>query len=216
MESRKVLIYTTQGKNKQSYDITYELWKDLKDFLRTEGYDMNSLKATENINRTNLEVDTAKLPTEDFTLYLRPVKTKSGYNTDTISFMSFKELRQSVKEFKETYSNFNSWLQQKGNYTQFDTETLRKVLIEYVNTFLTEGVTENTNTFASYKNKVQNFLNFLEEDKMAEKMFIDIDYMKTECYNAIKYLENNDEENVAVFDETEIKIQNEIKDIFGE
>jgi hypothetical protein len=219
MESRKILIYTTQGKTKQSYDINFEIWKDLKLFLTEKGYDMQNLKATENINRTNLEVDTAKLPTEDFTLYLRPVKTKSGCDRNDLLDMSFKDLRQTVRDFKEKYSEFDSWLKEKGNYTQFSTETLRNILIEYVSTVLTEeeiSVEENTNTFATYRDKIQTFLNFLEEDKIAEKIFMDIDFIKTDCYSAIEYLEDNDEETLIATEKIEDEFKDEIKDIFGE
>ena len=39
-------------------------------------YDLSSLKATENINRTTLDYDDSVLPAGDFELYLRPGKTK--------------------------------------------------------------------------------------------------------------------------------------------
>ena len=71
---RKIIIFSTRGSQKRVHESNVTTWGELKEELANL-YDFNSLQATENINRTDLVNDTAKLPEQDFTLFLRPRET---------------------------------------------------------------------------------------------------------------------------------------------
>lgn len=62
---------------------TAETWADLQNELRNEGVSYSGMKAISSINKTTLEHPDAILPGGDFTLYLTPMRTKSG--EDSIS-----------------------------------------------------------------------------------------------------------------------------------
>lgn len=97
--SRKVQVFSTKGKRKATIETDATKWSQLRTLVEDEGYDVGKLHATENINRTDLAHDDAALPDGDFTLFLRPKKTKSGMQN--LDGLSFKELRAICKEYKK-------------------------------------------------------------------------------------------------------------------
>lgn len=116
----KITIFSTKGSSKRVHETTATTWGELKTEL-SEHYDFSNLQATENVNRTDLSAPTAKLPEGDFTLFLRPVRTKSGSED-----LSFSEAREVIKEdkdlqeyIKETYGR---------NYTILPTATLNEAI----------------------------------------------------------------------------------------
>jgi hypothetical protein len=120
--TRKITVYSTKvGKTVVETAVT--IWGDLKELISNK-YDLNTLVATENKTKTNLESFEAALPETDFILYLRPRDNK---NATSIDNMSFKEMRQLVKE----NNNLKSFLQQKGNYTQFNANLLKHYIKEF-------------------------------------------------------------------------------------
>lgn len=114
----KITIFSTKGSSKRVHETTVTTWGELKTEL-SEHYDFSNLQATENVNRTDLSAPTAKLPEGDFTLFLRPVRTKSGA-------YSYSEAREIIKEdedlqeyIKDTYGR---------NYTNLPTSTLNEAI----------------------------------------------------------------------------------------
>lgn len=122
--SRKITVFSTKGKQKAHIETDVATWGELKPLIENEGYDIGSLHATENINRTNLEHKDAVLPEKAFTLFLRPKKTKSGISDAEIDAMSFKDLRASLSdEDKPAISKSTG-----KNYTRCSTQDLKDYL----------------------------------------------------------------------------------------
>ncbi len=75
---REVTIYATRGGQMKKITTSATTWGDLQPLVRREGFDLGSLLAAENINKTDLVNDLAVLPEGNFRLFLRPKQTKSG------------------------------------------------------------------------------------------------------------------------------------------
>lgn len=104
-------------------------WGTLRSLLSNEGYDLENLKPTENINKTTLEHIDAVLPVGDFRLFLRPSKTKSG--GFDVAGKGFKELRAMITT--EEVKSYLSGLVPGKNWTQLSTETLKDGLANFNN-----------------------------------------------------------------------------------
>lgn len=77
-QEREITIYATRGGNMKKITTSVQTWGELQPLVRREGFDLSSLLAAENINKTDLVNDLAVLPTGPFRLFLRPKQTKSG------------------------------------------------------------------------------------------------------------------------------------------
>ncbi len=75
---REVTIYATRGGQMKKITTAVKTWGELQPLVRREGFDLSSLLAAENINKTDLVNDLAVLPEGNFRLFLRPKQTKSG------------------------------------------------------------------------------------------------------------------------------------------
>lgn len=75
---REVTIYATRGGQMKKITTAVRTWGELQPLVRREGFDLSSLLAAENINKTDLVNDLAVLPEGNFRLFLRPKQTKSG------------------------------------------------------------------------------------------------------------------------------------------
>jgi hypothetical protein len=75
---REVTIYATRGGQMKKITTAATTWGELQPLVRREGFDLGSLLAAENINKTDLVNDLAVLPEGNFRLFLRPKQTKSG------------------------------------------------------------------------------------------------------------------------------------------
>lgn len=75
---REVTIYATRGGQMKRITTAVKTWGELQPLVRREGFDLRSLLAAENINKTDLVNDLAVLPEGNFRLFLRPKQTKSG------------------------------------------------------------------------------------------------------------------------------------------
>jgi hypothetical protein len=93
---RTVTVFSTAGKRKSKIETDVTTWADLKKLVTKDGYNLDKLLATENITRRDLANEGAILPEGDFTLFLRPTKTKSG--GDNYDKLSFKELRAELSD----------------------------------------------------------------------------------------------------------------------
>lgn len=77
--SRKVTVYSTTGKRaEQLENVTSAEWLELQGVLKEVGIPFSGMKAVVGETRVTLESEKAVLPEGDFTLFLMPVKTKSG------------------------------------------------------------------------------------------------------------------------------------------
>lgn len=75
---REITIYATRGGQMKKITTAVRTWGELQPLVRREGFDIGSLLAAENINKTDLVNDLAVLPEGNFRLFLRPKQTKSG------------------------------------------------------------------------------------------------------------------------------------------
>jgi hypothetical protein len=75
---REITIYATRGGQMKKIMTNVSTWGELQPLVRAEGFDLSSLLAAENINKSDLVNDLAVLPATAFRLFLRPKQTKSG------------------------------------------------------------------------------------------------------------------------------------------
>jgi hypothetical protein len=78
ISEREITIYATRGGQMKKIMTSATTWGELQPLVRNEGFDLSSLLAAENINKSDLVNDLAVLPTTAFRLFLRPKQTKSG------------------------------------------------------------------------------------------------------------------------------------------
>lgn len=144
---RKIVIYSTKG-GTGVIETEAKTWGEIEPQVREIVGSLDNLIATENKNKTTLEHRDAVLPEEDFKIFLRPSKTKSGISTIN---MSFKDLRKFVESQGQPCKAFlNSVAKDFGkNWTQLTTKELQYFLGEYR---LTEEIEEDTD-LESLKNE---------------------------------------------------------------
>ena len=75
---RNITVKSSQGRDNFVFQFAGETLAELKVALKKEGYNVDSMKLIESVNRTTLEHPTAKIPTVDFRLHLYPKATKGG------------------------------------------------------------------------------------------------------------------------------------------
>lgn len=130
MSKRIVTVFSTQGANKQKFEIGEEVtsWGQLSTIVGSQ-YDLNKLIATESVTKHDLVSSEAILPQSDFKLFLRPKKTKSGLE---VSNATFAELRAIVKENRDNDAFMEHLHSGMGkNYTQFTTDELRSQIASW-------------------------------------------------------------------------------------
>ena len=119
---RTVTVYGTRGKVTK-IDTDVQSWGELKTLLAKEGVPFDNIKYTENVNKATLEHTDAVLPTVDFVLFGRAVKTKSGLNVEGLSYKDMKAL---VAEHGEDCKQFlNEFVETKDNWTRLSSSELR-------------------------------------------------------------------------------------------
>lgn len=79
--TRKIKIYTTAG-IPGTIETNVSTLGELKPLLRQREINYDDMKMLVGETKNELSLDEATLPTEDFKLYLMPVKTKSGVDLD--------------------------------------------------------------------------------------------------------------------------------------
>lgn len=126
--TRKVTIVSTKNNKVKFYETAATTWGELNAEINKD-FDLSNLKATENVNKTTLEHVDAVLPEGEFRVFLRPVKTKSGHDFDS---MKFGELRATFKDDEEVKKFLTGKVSASGrNWTQLKTDELRTFLKEY-------------------------------------------------------------------------------------
>lgn len=122
---KKVTVFSTLGKNAQEFTTGATTWGELQSNLKEMSIQYSGMKAVIGENKHTLESDKALLPTEQFTLYLMPVKTKSGADR--------KALMQSIKEFvvANPLQKANFIIDGK-NMTQLPTAKLEELVAKFI------------------------------------------------------------------------------------
>lgn len=127
--TRKISIYATSGKTDVSYDVSTDVtkWGELKEILEEKGgHTFENMQVVENIRRNTLDSPDAIIPEGDFTLYFRPIKTKSGAD---YSNSSYSEMKTIIKE--DTAIKFYMEGNYNKSYTQLSTQQMREGLAAY-------------------------------------------------------------------------------------
>ena len=140
---REVTIYATRSGQITKIMTAVQTWGDLKPLVRNAGYDLSSLLAAENINKSDLVNDLAVLPATAFRLFLRPAQTKSGATPDR------KECFAIIKAHLEKNPNDKSKFIIDGkNMTQLSTPVVQDLVAKYC-----KGTSAPTVTEAPVKEK---------------------------------------------------------------
>ena len=125
---REVTIYATRGGQMKKITTAVKTWGELQPLVRREGFDLSSLLAAENINKTDLVNDLAVLPEGNFRLFLRPKQTKSGAAPDR------KECFAIIKAHLVDHPGDKSKFVIDGkNMTQLSTPVVQDLVAKYCN-----------------------------------------------------------------------------------
>ena len=133
---KKVLVYTSKGPgNNQTFETSATTFAELQEDLGSHGVIFKGMKVVVGLSRVTLESPHAILPDEDFTLFLMPVKTKSGKKPteSEINSMSFKELRDEMKEIFKTNPKAKKefFIDGSKNWTQLSLKKIKELLTKW-------------------------------------------------------------------------------------
>jgi hypothetical protein len=122
---KKVTVFSTLGKNAQEFTTAATTWGELQSGLKEMNISFSGMKAVIGENKHTLESDKALLPTEGFTLYLMPVKTKSGADR--------KELMATIKDFViKNPSRKQDFIIDGKNMTQLSTAVIEGLVAKHI------------------------------------------------------------------------------------
>jgi hypothetical protein len=124
-ESREITVYATKGGKTTTINTNVTTWGELKPLVRNAGFDLSSLLAAENINKSDLVNDLAVLPTTPFRLFLRPTKTKSGLRDRKQMFADIKTAIEKDPSIKQKF------IIDGKNMTQLSTVLLDELCTKY-------------------------------------------------------------------------------------
>lgn len=121
--SKQIRIYS-QGFGEKVLDSKANTWKELQAELDSKNINYSGMKSVIGESQLTLESPDAVLPAEGFTLFLMPIKTKSG-----AAELSYKELRSNIQsavngaDGDRAKAHFNAG----KNYTTKGTDELRSL-----------------------------------------------------------------------------------------
>ena len=121
---RKVTVFSTTGKNADNHETDALTWGNLKEELHD--LDFDNMKAITGESRVTLEHDDAVLPEGSFTIFLMPIKTKSGALT---RLQLFAEIKQFVTNNPSKKSFF---IIDGKNMTQLGTTMLQDLYERHI------------------------------------------------------------------------------------
>lgn len=129
---RKILVVSSKGQKLFPIEnCTATTWGELVEIIQGT-YDLNSMKAVDNINKHTYDHIDAPLPTGDFRMFLRPTKTKSGADAPDYGSYGFAQLRGLVAEDVDFKVFIITRAADKSkSWTQLQTVELRELAIEY-------------------------------------------------------------------------------------
>jgi len=123
---RTITVIATRNGKIKKYETAVSTWGELKSLIQDD-YDLSNLKPTENINKTTLEHRDAMLPQDDFRLFLRPAKTKSGAD-DNLDEFNRRDLIQLIKSIGDDLENQILKEQHTNNLVFVSKKELRKAI----------------------------------------------------------------------------------------
>jgi hypothetical protein len=133
--STKVTVFSTGGKTGIDINTEATTWKQLKQELSKVGVSTSGMKAVVGQSKVSLEHEDAQIPQQDFTLFMLPVQTKSGYSIPdaaTIEAMPYGMLRNLLKDIAAADGDaFKDFFNQGKNYTTKSTQELKDLLVAY-------------------------------------------------------------------------------------
>ena len=106
--SQRIVVYkNSNGQNKTYTDQGFKTWGELKQVLINDGLWGSNLEAVIHEGRRSLKIDSAELPSGDFTLYLVAQKMKSG-NDDQLSEVLANTVAEVVEILGDTEKQITS------------------------------------------------------------------------------------------------------------
>lgn len=162
----KIEIYSTKGKKRSEIEATVNTWGELKSVLSSNSIETSGMKAIIGETQLTLESTNAILPDYDFTLFLTPIKVKSGKEikdftrTDCYAFIKQEKENKTDNGFFKTYSKIS-------------TIELRKLISKYIklNT-KPDSTIENSNVDVEKIDSCISLLNEVKESLLTKKVEI--------------------------------------------
>jgi len=130
--TREIKVFSTLTRKK--IETNASNWGELQTELRRENIRFDNMKVAIGKSKVMLEHPQAELPTNAFTLYLMPTKTKSGndWNEESIRNLSYDEMRDLVRDlFLEDSETADEHFNAGDHYTYKKKDSLEKCLIEW-------------------------------------------------------------------------------------
>lgn len=130
----QITVFSTKGRKKSVVESVATTWGDLKKDLNAAGIETNGFKAIIGETQTTMESTKAVLPkgldirgkvTDDFTLFLTPIKVKSGSDYIDVNTMGYKECKKFIKDIYAASDEAKAYF---GNYTQKTTEAMKTLI----------------------------------------------------------------------------------------
>lgn len=227
MNTREITVVATKGGRIEKIETNVSTWGELRELIQDK-YDLQNLKAVENINKTTLEHIDAVLPENNFRLFLRPSKTKSGASSPDFSSMSFAEMKEFIKANEDAKSYLNETAKLSGrNWTQLKTEERREALIEWnislngsqsTTPTTQEEITEDCEeVFLNSNQKIEKALQLLDEvvdDIDDEEAYEIFDSIKEDVETLKEYLPEEEDNSESEEERLEREdIERELRDM---
>lgn len=121
-----ITVFSTKGRNRQVVESSATTWGELKSQLNDMDIKTSGMRAIIGETQVTLESSKAVLPVDfNFTLFLSPMKVKSGAN---VAELGYKDLKSTIKNI---YHSSEEAEKHFGNYTIMSTDQLREVLEDW-------------------------------------------------------------------------------------
>jgi hypothetical protein len=151
VDFKTVTVFSTLGKQAQEFQSKATTWTELQKEMGEFRISYSGMKAVIGETRLTLESPNALLPSTNFTLFLMPVKTKSG--TD----LSRAELFVAIKDIVSANAAAKSYFIVDGkNMTQLSTPKLNELYNSYHGTATASVPTPKTKNVADVVSSVSN------------------------------------------------------------
>lgn len=124
-QTKMVTVFSTLGKNAQEFQSSAVNWAGLQKELSELQISHSGMKAVIGETRLTIESPNAVLPITSFSLYLMPIKTKSGMADRKELFVTIKAIVTKNPEAK------NHFVVDGKNMTQLTTQKLEELLSSY-------------------------------------------------------------------------------------
>ena len=218
----KIKIFSTKGTQKYEHTSEATTWGQLKSEISSLFY-LDSLTATENITKRDLSVDSAELPKQDFTLFLRPKATKLG----AYSYITVKATKLGAYSYvkakaiiKAASAEVKEWIKTAYNtdYTHLTTAQMNEVISrKYLDNQTDSSCTEEENENSLPIEVVEDFLKSLEIGEIISKALSEAGFEITLKSEEPENSEDENEEEKARNKEAEeiARLEEEAKSIFG-